>query len=228
MGRSARPERSESSPVSPRLSALGLAALGFAALAGTTRRIALTSRNACQSRLKFGTQLRKITFNTAFATDQHVVGTSDALMWQNITQQRAKTPFHAIARDRIADLARNGHSKPRPIRFGTTGSDSITCDNGTSARFYQQHKAGPCDPDSMVCSDEICAFADDGQRQRPGQRRIGFGVAVTRHSRPRPPLRQADNFFRPRARRARRMLRPPTVAVRARKPWRRARTRRLG
>jgi hypothetical protein len=39
---------------------------------------------------------------------------------------------------------------------------------------------------------------------------------------------QADSFLRPRARRAASTLRPPTVAVRARKPWRRARTSRLG
>lgn len=39
---------------------------------------------------------------------------------------------------------------------------------------------------------------------------------------------QAESFLRPRARRARSTLRPPTVAMRARKPWRRARTRRLG
>ena len=40
--------------------------------------------------------------------------------------------------------------------------------------------------------------------------------------------RQAESFLRPRARRAASTLRPPTVAVRARKPWRRARTSRLG
>lgn|GEM_PF-2967084 len=236
MARFARPERSGSSCVSPRLTALGLttlgfATLGFATLAGTTRRIAFTSGDACQSRLKLGTQLRKITFNAAFATDQHMVGTGHALMWQNITQQRAKAPFHAIARHRIADLACNGHAKARPIRYSATGSDSIAGGNGAignKARLYQQHKAGSCDPDPMVCSNKIRPLADNGQRQRPGQWRIGFGVAVTRHSRPRPLLRQADSFFRPRARRARRMLRPPTVAVRARKPWRRARTRRLG
>jgi hypothetical protein len=39
---------------------------------------------------------------------------------------------------------------------------------------------------------------------------------------------QAESFLRPRARRARRILRPPTVAERVRKPWRRARTRLLG
>src|SRR5690606_35772785 len=39
---------------------------------------------------------------------------------------------------------------------------------------------------------------------------------------------QALSFLRPRARRARRTLRPPTVALRARKPWRRLRTRLLG
>lgn len=39
---------------------------------------------------------------------------------------------------------------------------------------------------------------------------------------------QAQRFLRPRLRRARSTLRPPTVALRAKKPWRRARTRLLG
>jgi hypothetical protein len=39
---------------------------------------------------------------------------------------------------------------------------------------------------------------------------------------------QADSVLRPRLRRAARTLRPPTVADRARKPWRRLRTRLLG
>ena len=38
----------------------------------------------------------------------------------------------------------------------------------------------------------------------------------------------ADSFLRPRRRRLRRTLRPPVVALRAKKPWRRARTRLLG
>src|SRR3954465_6456301 len=42
------------------------------------------------------------------------------------------------------------------------------------------------------------------------------------------PAAQADSVLRPRARRAASTLRPPTVAVRARKPWRRLRTRLLG
>src|SRR3954471_4688104 len=39
---------------------------------------------------------------------------------------------------------------------------------------------------------------------------------------------QADSVLPPRARRSASTLRPPTVAVRARKPWRRLRTRLLG
>jgi hypothetical protein len=39
---------------------------------------------------------------------------------------------------------------------------------------------------------------------------------------------QAESFLRPRARRAAITLRPPTVAMRARKPWRRLRTILLG
>jgi len=41
-------------------------------------------------------------------------------------------------------------------------------------------------------------------------------------------LAQADSFLRPRARRAASTLRPPGVALRERKPWRRLRTRLLG
>ena len=65
----------------------------------------------------------------------------------------------------------------------------------------QQHKAGRCHP--------ACSIG--GQKVRPLSNR-----------------NQAESFLRPRARRARITARPPTVAIRARKPWRRARTRLLG
>lgn len=69
------------------------------------------------------------------------------------------------------------------------------------APAHQQHKAGRCHPACCV----------GGQKVRPLSNR-----------------NQAESFLRPRARRARITARPPTVAIRARKPWRRARTRLLG
>ena len=60
---------------------------------------------------------------------------------------------------------------------------------------------------------EIPALAQDRHRRdRP------FGRRLSRHE------VQALSFLRPWARRLRMTLRPPAVAMRARKPWRRART----
>src|SRR5690606_5753841 len=74
----------------------------------------------------------------------------------------------------------------------------------------QQHEAGARDAQPAVGGKEVGAVLED----RDG------GKSLARA--------QAQRVLRPRLRRARRILRPPGVALRAKKPCRRARTRLLG
>lgn len=77
------------------------------------------------------------------------------------------------------------------------------CGIGVAASVNEQHKARRSDTPGLVGSKEITAQPDRLRRRH----RL-----------------QAESFLRPWARRLRMTLRPPTVAMRARKPWRRART----
>lgn len=78
-------------------------------------------------------------------------------------------------------------------------------------RTGEQHEAWTRDAQALVGGEKVRAVFDD--------RELGAAFAG---------VAQAESFLRPRARRALSTLRPPTVALRARKPWRRLRTRLLG
>ena len=84
--------------------------------------------------------------------------------------------------------------------LGNGQAKPLGCD-AIIALPYKQHKAGRCHPACRIRGEKIPPFFNGNQ---------------------------ADSFLRPRARRLRITARPPTVAIRARKPWRRARTRLLG
>src|SRR3546814_4334357 len=72
----------------------------------------------------------------------------------------------------------------------------------------------------------VAIIAGTNKKHETGHRHALSGVGRQQVA-PLSDLPQADSFLRPLARRAARTLRPPTVAARARKPWRRSRTRRL-
>jgi hypothetical protein len=149
--------------------------------------------------LKLAAQKREVAFDPAFATDQDMVGIRQAANGQQFAQQGPEATLHAVAHDGVTDALGDGNAEAK----------SLTGSIRPAVRPRKQHEAGACYAQPLVGGQEIGAPG-----QYPDRRRIG--------------LDQADSFLRPRARRARRMFRPPTVAVRARKPWRRARTRLLG
>jgi len=78
----------------------------------------------------------------------------------------------------------------------------------------------------------IAVLARPDQQDEAGRRRaparIGGEIVRPPGEASEPGRRYADSFLRPRPRRAAITLRPPTVAIRARKPCRRLRTRLLG
>jgi hypothetical protein len=128
----------------------------------------------------------------ALTPDQNVVRIGQAMLHQQLANQRTEAPLHAVTDYGIADSFGNGNPEAQSRAIIRAG---------------KQDEPGPCDPQSAIGSEEISAPCQYGRLGRLGQ---------------------AESFLRPRARRARSTLRPPTVAVRARKPWRRARTRLLG
>lgn len=146
---------------------------------------------------QFMAQSGKITLNPAFPANQYMVSTRDAGHRQSITQQRAEAALHAIANNRVADLLCDSYAKAQ-----------ISLDSRNSVAIHQQHKSGPCDPDSAVGGNKVRPFPNSGDSGHPRDRTVRkvFGCD------------QADSFLRPRARRAARILRPPGVAERVRKP----------
>lgn len=169
------------------------------------RRIALAGGGAGKRGFEFLAEHGEIAFDAVLAPDQHVVCPGNALQWQDFPGERAQAALHAIAGDGIADALGDGD---------TEAQRAI----GARERVDQKHETGPCDPGSVVRGEEIGALRNDADS---APRRIidrGDGRFGD----------QAESFLRPRARRARMTLRPPGVAIRVRKPWRRARTRLLG
>ena len=145
--------------------------------------------------------------------DQHVVPAGAAMLGQHGARGGAQPPLGAVARHGVADLLRAGEADAeRPA-----GSSSAR----TPAAL--DHQARPALPPRARGGDEIGTAGEDDERRRTGlgRRRPFVG---TRHD----GERQADSRLRPEARRRFRMIRPLLVAMRARKPWRRARTRLLG
>ena len=176
------------------------------------RRIAFARSRSSESASQFLAHHRKIALNPGLAPNQHMVCTGHALVRQKFAQKRAKPALHPVAHHCVADFLGDGNAKAQQRLFAR-------------ALVYQKHKSGPCDPDGMICGQKVRPLGNDGKLQ------IRARSAVTNKLDRRKRLfrlDQADSFLRPRARRARKMFRPPTVAVRARKPWRRARTRLLG
>jgi len=120
----------------------------------------------------------------------------------------AKPPACPVPRHRVADLATGGE----PYAAGTPEHVRLSerLEHETRHRGFS---STPGDPK------ELRAFEQARQRLHRGAFRSLSGRAEAAL-----PSRQAESFLRPLARRLARMLRPPTVAVRLRKPCRRLRT----
>jgi hypothetical protein len=134
--------------------------------------------------------------------DQHMIGPRNAMHRKHFAHYRTESPLYAIAHHGIAQLLGGSNPEPRIARL-------------ILARLHDQHERRHGDTHATIGGEEFGPFGQAAQGQAI------LPVSARR-------LAQADSLARPRARRARSTARPPTVAVRARKPWRRARTRLLG
>jgi hypothetical protein len=162
-------------------------------------------------------------------THQHVIVSGAKRSGWRAADERAQAPPHAVALDGIADLFGDCKSDPRRPGLGAPSrlQDKCACRGSrascgslgsrpkiTSA-FQPLHETDIMGPTS---------------RDRHSERPIFGLILFEQDRRPDRAARsaQALNFLRPRARRAAKTLRPPLVAMRVRKPWRRLRTNLLG
>jgi hypothetical protein len=111
-----------------------------------------------------------------------MIGASHAERRQQLARKRAKTALHPVSDDSAANFLRHGDADAPKLVAVRPVMD-------------QQDEAGHGLPLAFVGGKKIGPFRD-------GRDRAGFPAVIA----------QADRLLRPRARRARRMLRPPTVA----------------
>ena len=132
--------------------------------------------------------------------DQHVVPAVAAELRHDGPRGCPQAPLGAVARHGVADLLRAGEADPDPLR-GLLRAAEPTLDGQPGPRLPARPRRG----------EEVGAA-----KERADRRRTAGQPA------------QADSRLRPSRRRRLRITRPALVAIRARKPWRRLRTRLLG
>ena len=139
------------------------------------------------------------------AADEDMIGTRYAIFRVQLTGERTETPLDPVADHGVADLLgdREAHAGGR-IAIAT--------------RADEQDEGRRRDALSAIGREEFGASPKASQRSHRKRR---FRLPKER-------VVQAESLLRPRERRAARILRPPGVALRVRKPWRRLRTRLLG
>ena len=85
---------------------------------------------------QFNPQLGKVTLDPAVTADQHMIVRGQALSWEQLAQQRAKSPLHPVADHCIADFFGDGDPKAHLVmRIGVN----------------QQHKSRPRHAQAPVC-----------------------------------------------------------------------------
>ena len=162
-------------------------------------------------------------FKCCALSDQHIIMAGAKRVRRGEPDELAQAAAHPVALDRIADLFADGETNPRltdlcPVlclQDKTAGMSSHTI--GSRARSGSLANGPKVTPafQPLHCSD----FGMTGFEKET------FANAMQPKYRAR---RQALSLLRPRARRAAKTLRPPLLAIRARKPWRRLRTSLLG
>lgn len=134
---------------------------------------------------------------------QNIVRPGFCENWKNLTRSSAQSPANVVTHNRAAKL----------FCHRETNANIVAIIVPEPAHQQKRRRPGLV---AMAQFQEIRPFFQRFQRQRGPRRLTACSV------------RQADNLLRPLARRAASTLRPPVVALRARKPWRRLRLRRLG
>src|SRR5579862_7286888 len=157
--------------------------------------------------------------------DQHIIGSRPPAARQHFGRNRPQSPLRPIADHRIADPSARREPHPHRLDGGACGRlrrrlQYETRSDRPPARRSNTQKIGaglePCKPTRHRSPNFIeppSPRLSDAGRTRPG------AAAAAR---------QADRRLRPFARRAASTRRPPGVAIRERKPWRRLRTSLLG
>lgn len=135
--------------------------------------------------------------------DKNIVIAAQSIKWKHGLGCRLEAPAGAVPVDRSADLAARRETEPHRSGYALRRPTNL------------QSQAGGNPPDSSRGSQEILALLQPFDNDRAAPARICD-------------LGQADSLLRPWARRRASTLRPPTVAIRERNPWRRLRTILLG
>ena len=99
---------------------------------------------------QFVAERRKGAFDAALASDQNMVRAGQAEGWQEFASERAQAPFHSVANDRIADLARDREADPKRRIPVTAWTD-------------EQNEAGHRSTPTRIGEEEIGA---PGERRR--------------------------------------------------------------
>jgi hypothetical protein len=93
------------------------------------------------------TQMSEVALDPRLPPDHHVVGTGEALYWNDFARQLAEAALHSVADDRAADLASdcepNAHRRIAILALAN-----------------EQDEAGSGRAHAAVGGDEIRAFAD--------------------------------------------------------------------
>ena len=161
-------------------------------------------------------------FKCCALSDQHIIMAGAKRVRRGEPDELAQAAAHPVALDRIADLFADGETNPRltdlcPVlclQDKTAGMSSHTI--GSRARSGSLANGPKVTPafQPLHCSD----FGMTGFER----------IVCKRYAMKTEAVVQALSLLRPRARRAAKTLRPPLLAIRARKPWRRLRTSLLG
>jgi hypothetical protein len=145
---------------------------------------------------------------------QHVIVSSAKRCGRRNADEFAQAPPHAVALHGTADLLGDCKADPRLPGLGALArlQDKGACRRSRASRGSLRSGTKVTPAFQPLHETDIRTVLIE----------IGTGAPIA--ARP----AQALNFLRPRARRAARTLRPPLVAMRVRKPWRRLRTNLLG
>lgn len=210
------------------------------------RRIACSGASTRQRFIEFSGHSLKITLYSARAPDKHMVMIGNCAFGKGAAQKLTKAPFHPVAYNRIADFFGNGDAKAHPlapigpgqkhkasasIAQPLIGRNKISASGqnlwsrtGRVGRHVKSNNAYGPPLGARLANRPI---AGNAFGQHAFGRRVWIKARIKACSlSPKPVYAESD--LRPRLRRARITLRPPGVALRAKKPCRRARTRLLG
>jgi hypothetical protein len=154
-------------------------------------------------------------------SNQHVVVTSGQRRWRSKPDELAQATPHPIAFNSVADLFADGETNPRRA--------------GRGPRACLQDKGAGMSPRALLRP--LPGSLGNGPKVTPAFQPLhcsdfgmtAFSRTVRKCNRNTGACRaQALSLLRPCARRAAKTLRPPLLAIRVRKPWRRLRTSLLG